>query len=917
MNEDKPTHSISPDSVPTAASGVPLSPADFVLAEKPGDSIGPYKLLSVLGEGGFGTVFMAEQTKPVARTVALKVIKLGMDTRQVVARFEQERQALALMDHPNIAKVFDAGATSSGRPYFVMELVRGDPIVEYCDRNQVSIPDRLELFSQVCSAIQHAHTKGIIHRDIKPSNIIVGQHEGKAHVRVIDFGIAKATASKLTEKTLFTEHRAFIGTPEYMSPEQAEGSLDIDTRTDVYALGVTLYELLTGFTPFSGTSLRSAAYGEIQRIIREVDPPKPSTRLGEAGPTLSTIAAKRRVEVRKLGTIVRGELDWIVMRAIEKDRSRRYESASALAADIQRYLGGQPVLAAPPSSAYLLRKFVRRHRGRVAAAGLLATALVLGTVGTSYGMVRATRSAESERAAKQVAEERRVEAEKSLGFALKGNQILGGIFDSLDPDTQYQNVAEFRGAIHANLGKAVAQLDGTSIGTALDVARMQNTLGRSFQRMSDPIAAAGLFEKALATFEKDLGPDHIDTLDARNNLAVAYMDSGRSKEALPLLELGQQNRERTQGVGNVDSIVGLRNLGGAYFSSGDYARAGEIARRALERARTSLGQEHPETHLCALSLGTLLIAEGKADEAIPILKDALDRQRAISGPSHPATLRTQVELANAYGTVGRGAIALPMLEDACDRAMESLGEGHAVTIAVTNQLGVIYWGMGRPKDAIPLFEKNLVHQIATSGPDSYATLTTKANLGVNYLAVGRVKEAVPLLEEVAKSAGTYPLFESYSSDLLDAYQRLEDYEKIVVLLDRALVKARKDFAPKSPDLASLLARLGSARLELKQWGQAEPLLRECLAIRQEVNPEDWTTFNTMSMLGAALDGQGKHEEAKGLLVAGYEGMRDRKDDIPAQARNRISQALDRLIAHAEATGDTDALARWKAESAAK
>ncbi|MFZ4573792.1 MAG: serine/threonine protein kinase, partial [Phycisphaerales bacterium] len=385
------------------------------LREGPGTRIGPYKLLQLIGEGGFGSVFMAEQEKPVSRKVALKIIKLGMDTRQVVARFEQERQALAMMDHPNIARVLDAGATEAGRPFFVMELVKGEPIVEYCDRNNLSIQDRLDLFAQVCNAVQHAHTKGIIHRDIKPSNILVSTQDGRPHTKVIDFGIAKATSSKLTEKTLFTEHKALIGTPEYMSPEQAEGNLDIDTRTDVYSLGVLLYELLTGTTPFSGKELRSAAYGEIQRIIREVEPPKPSTRLSSNTDTIASIAAKRQSEPTRLGTAVRGELDWIVMRALEKDRQRRYETANGLAMDIRRYLSGEAVVAAPPSAMYLAKKFVRRNRGTVAAVGFVAAALVLGVIGTTVGLVKAkNQRAQAEAArAEAFAQQARAEAQEA------------------------------------------------------------------------------------------------------------------------------------------------------------------------------------------------------------------------------------------------------------------------------------------------------------------------------------------------------------------------------------------------------------------------------------------------------------------------------------------------------------------------
>ncbi|HLO39747.1 MAG TPA: serine/threonine-protein kinase, partial [Phycisphaerales bacterium] len=356
------------DFVPASAAATQGAPAAIPRAESqasqaqfegPGTRIGNYKLLQQIGEGGFGAVFMAQQEQPVQRKVALKIIKLGMDTRQVVARFEQERQALALMDHTSIAKVLDAGSTASGRPYFVMELVKGEPIVEYCDRHNLDIRSRLELFAQVCAAVQHAHTKGIIHRDIKPSNILVSMQDGRPHAKVIDFGIAKATNATLTEKTLFTEHRQLIGTPEYMSPEQAEGSLDIDTRTDIYSLGVLLYELLTGTTPFSSNELRSAAYAELQRIIREVDPPVPSTRLSRNSDTIAGIAAHRATEPRKLGLTVRGDLDWIVMKALEKDRQRRYETASSLALDIQRHMAGEAVTAAPPGAAYRVRKFVR------------------------------------------------------------------------------------------------------------------------------------------------------------------------------------------------------------------------------------------------------------------------------------------------------------------------------------------------------------------------------------------------------------------------------------------------------------------------------------------------------------------------------------------------------------------------------
>ena len=371
---DAPTGSYGPASTPVAVEG-------------PGAAVGPYKLLEQIGEGGFGVVFMAEQTQPVRRKVALKVLKPGMDTRQVVARFEAERQALALMEHPNIAHVFDGGATASGRPYFVMELVRGVPITAFCDENHLGVRERLGLFVDVCQAVQHAHQKGIIHRDLKPSNVLVTLHDDKAVVKVIDFGIAKATGQQLTEKTLFTNFAQMIGTPLYMSPEQAQMSgLDIDTRTDIYALGVLLYELLTGTTPFDRERLRTAGYDELRRIIREEEPPKPSTRLNTLGQAAATVSTNRRSDPKKLSRVMRGELDWIVMKALEKDRNRRYESASAFAADVGRYLADEPVQACPPSAGYRFRKFARRNK-TVLATGMALAVAVLATVGSLIGAV--------------------------------------------------------------------------------------------------------------------------------------------------------------------------------------------------------------------------------------------------------------------------------------------------------------------------------------------------------------------------------------------------------------------------------------------------------------------------------------------------------------------------------------------------
>ncbi|PAY18848.1 protein kinase [Rhodopirellula sp. SM50] len=374
---DHPVAILAPDSTQDLSETLQLNRP---IVEGPGTLIGPYRLMEQIGEGGFGLVFVAEQQRPVRRKVALKVVKPGMDSRDVIARFEAERQALAMMDHPNIARAFDAGTTATGRPYFVMELVRGVPITEFCDQHELSLRQRLEIFTTVCRAVQHAHQKGVVHRDIKPSNVLVTLHDETPVPKIIDFGVAKAIGQSLTDKTIYTRFTAMIGTPLYMSPEQAEMSgLDIDTRSDIYSLGVLLYELLTGSTPFEREQFNSVGLDEVRRIIREVDPPKPSTRLTTVAAALSTRSATRVRNPLPLSSAVRGDLDWIVMKALEKDRGRRYASASELADDVRRFLAEQPIEARPPSQLYQLSKFARRNKAALVTVSLIAAAMILGT----------------------------------------------------------------------------------------------------------------------------------------------------------------------------------------------------------------------------------------------------------------------------------------------------------------------------------------------------------------------------------------------------------------------------------------------------------------------------------------------------------------------------------------------------------
>jgi non-specific serine/threonine protein kinase/serine/threonine-protein kinase len=645
------------------------------------ETIGPYRLLQRVGEGGMGEVWLAEQTRPVHRQVALKVIKAGMDTAQVVARFEAERQALALMSHPAIAQVFDAGVTPQGRPFFVMEYVRGEAITTYCNRQRLTTRQRLDLFIEVCDGVQHAHQKGIIHRDLKPLNILVTLLDGRAVPKIIDFGVAKATTQHLTERTLYTELGVLIGTPEYMSPEQAEMTgLDIDTRTDVYALGVILYELITGTQPFESKALREKGLDEIRRTIRETDPPRPSTRITSLGAAADAVAETRGTDPVRLANQLRGDLDWITMKALEKDRTRRYGSVSDLATDLRRHLDDVPVVASPPSTLYRARKFVRRHRAGATAGAALLIVLVA---------FAATMALQAQRIGRE-----RDRANQEAAAAKRVADFLVSLFKVSDPSEARGNSVTAREILDSGAKDIQEKLAGQP----QVQARLQVTIGNVYTNLGLYKDAQPLLKDAVATGRR-IDADRPETLAAVSALADLYWYLGRFAEAEPLYLDIIERRRRTLGATHRDTLHADYDLASVYLAEQRWDRGEPLLKRTLELQQQTLGESDPDTLGSMNNLAGLYWNQSRYADAEPLYSRVLAARRQRSGADHPDTLRSMHNLGALYVRLNRLSEAEPLLAEAAERRQQVLGENHPFTGESRSQLALMYQRQGRYADA--------------------------------------------------------------------------------------------------------------------------------------------------------------------------------------------------------------------------
>lgn len=822
----------------------PLSPDT-----KPADRSGPYHILREIGEGGMGVVYEAHQEGPVRRNVALKLIKWGMDTKAVVARFESERQALALMNHPNIASVYDAGATPEGRPYFAMEYVQGIPITEYCDKHRLTIKERLELFIQVCEGVQHAHQKGIIHRDIKPSNVLVAVQDDKPVPKIIDFGVAKATSQRLTELTVATELGQLIGTPEYMSPEQAEmTNLDIDTRTDVYSLGVLLYELLVGAQPFDPRELRAAGLVEIQRKLREDEPLRPSTKVSGLGAASTTSASNRRVDVRTLERQLKGDLDWITMKALEKDRTRRYETANAFALDLQRYQANEPVRARPPSSLYRFASFARRNRREVVAATAFLT-LALGFAVTYSLNVTTARDRANQEALKAQAINDFMQKTLAAANPLTGDGRNVTVVQALD--------------------KAVGGIE-TSFANELDVqAAIKRTIGNTYRDLGRLDDAEVLLVSALEMRKDLFGGLHPDVAESVHDLAHLKDVRGDYVQAAELYrEALRLNRELGDKEDDIARI--LNGLAWVMFELSDYETAERFSREAIALRRELDDEQTREMAGCLNNLALIVEAQGDFEEAEKLYRRVLFIEENILGREHPNFATTMSNLGLLLSDTKGHDAAEPYLREALAIRRKALGE-HPDTAVSLSVLGSVLIDAGDLAGAEGVLREALQMQRRVLGDQHMSTAASLNNLANVLEKVGKYEEAEPLYRES-------------------------------IAIKRNEVGDHPDLAISISNLAHMLAKKGDN-------GEADALHQEACSILQKIHGENhWMPAHCGSLYADFLTKVGRYDEAEARLLKSYSILRE----TLGHNHRRTVNAVERLVALYEAWGKPKEAAEYRA-----
>ncbi len=924
----------APDQPPALARAIAAVTGGGAEARQPtpGSELNGYRILEELGRGGMGRVYRAAHPR-LDKEVALKVLRPGMESAPILARFEAERQALARMDHPHIAKVLDGGVTEDGRPFFAMELVRGVAVTRYCDDHRLDLRRRLELFVSVCRAVQHAHQKGVIHRDLKPSNVLVAEYDGRPTVKVIDFGVSKPVDRRSAAET---EVGMLVGTPEYMSPEQADlTGLDVDTRSDIYSLGVLLYELLTGDTPFRRERLRGVPVLEVLRIVREEEPTAPGVR-AERVP--AAVAARRGTDPGKLARAVRGELDWIVLKCLEKDRSRRYETAAALADDVQRHLADEPVEAGPPTAVYRVRKFVRRHRAAVTAAGLLVGALLAGTAGTTYGMVRAreaegraeekaTRARNAECAAADrldlvLMEQRRANEETAatkavvefvagdlLGQAPALAQIRAG--RPVDPDLKLRTALDRAAKLDAGRLAAHPRTE----------AKLRHLIGRTYFALGDYAAARPHLERAWELAQKIYEPDAPELLPVVTDLAQTYQALGDAPRAGPMLAEVAERTARSAGPDSEPALQARLDQADLWVDQGRYATAGAALAPILDQARRGFGADHALTLRAEAALGRVLTRQGRYEEAEPLLAHAYETHLRRFGPDDPGTWHMLSDLASYHRRRRQFDRAEPMMRRVVAEYQRLLGHEHRFTAAALGNLGRLYADRGDFARAWPCLTESYARSGRRLGPEHPDSIGALRGVGEWFAVQKKFAQAEPFLVEVLAVSRRVrgPDDEATMAarnTLAVVYDGLGRYADAERLHRETLDSVRRvdDWLPDT--FHSAYANLAWSLLRQKKPAEAEPVLREYLDAAARRGLHHFSTAYAKLQLGGILADGRRFEEAEPLLLASVEELKHRGEQVPAETlRWTTAKAARRLAELYEAQGKAAEAARWRAEQA--